>query len=773
MLLVGCKTSDKLKVDGAKYDIVLQEKDSNTVALWLFDEPLYLNQALYDASCNWYNLNLLPRLKPDSADYRTDHHATIVSGKFGNAIVRQKPGLAADTREPMVFPTRTDWTWEFWLRAANSPSDKSFVFETTTGRESCMLTEGATSWQLVSRNTGMEVVVPAGEGLFDNVWHHIAFVYKRGESMLTYFVDGIQREKQSVAVSNVTAATAGRLAVLSGHDGSYPLWGSLDELRISSVGRYEANFVPVTHSRNFGPNPPTKAVATGPAPILPWGVINLQGHKHLFIDGILLDTVGEGLFLRAHPPCPSTYEVCDFQRDLPHEKWDGSFRKQDDGVVIWNDGVFMDYDGKVRYYYTNQSETLGYKDSYWSLALSDDGLKFTRPNLGLVEHQGSKDNNIVFNGRQGSVTLDGNPGADSWARFKFTGWEYNSGTVVMSSPDGIHWSRNEVQQLPFEPGGTLEHFWDDQTGTYKCYIRGESFWATPKNEGTGREALLAETSEFFKPWPFQPMPKPGFRDLRWRWLPTPSKELPIPFFTEYWPEKGVNIHPYRTVSHKYSGAPDVYVSFFWGYEADPADNRNVGLKTSRDGLNWNDWKLPWYIPANQTFNGVSMKESLSINGLLHREGELWQYAVLKNAVHNRTSEDDRLIRMRQRVDGFVSMSANDVAGEAITREIRFSGNRLSLNARVQQSGSIRVAILNADGSERKGFGLEDCDPIQGDYLQKAVTWKGKSKIDNSSTIRLKIRMQNADLYALQFVDQVIELPNHVPHLNGLSQPLKP
>jgi hypothetical protein len=749
------------------------KQDGHTVALWLFDEPLYLNQALYDASSHWYNLNLQPRLKPDVADYRTDHHATIVPGKFGNAIARQKPGLAADTREPTVFPAQTDWTWEFWFRSAKSPSDKAFVFETTTGRESCMLTEGGTSWRLVCRNTGMEGFVPAGEGLFDNVWHHISFVYQHGGSTLTYYVDGIQRTKQSGAVSNVTAATAGRFIVLSGHDGSYPLWGSLDELRISSVARYEANFVPVTHSRNFGTNPPAKAVATGPAPILPYGVVDLQGHKHLFIDGILLDTSGDDLFLRAHPPCPSTYDVCDFKRDLPHEKWDGSFRKHDDGVVIWNDGVFMDYGGKVRYYYTDERETPGYKDSYWSLAISDDGLKFTRPSLGLVEFRGSKDNNIVFNGRQGSVTLDANPGADSWARFKHTGWEYNSGTVVMSSPDGIHWTRNEVQQLPFDAGGTVEHFWDDQTGTYKCYLRGESWWGTPRNDGTGREALLAETSEFFKPWPFQPMPKPSFRDLRWRWLPTPSLELPKAFITEYWPELGVEIHTYRTVSTKYSGAPDVYVSFFWGYEADPADNRNVGLATSRDGLNWTNWKLPWYIPANQTFGGVAMKESLSINGLLHREGELWQYAALKNAVHNRTSADDRLIRMRQRVDGFVSLSADAVAGEAVTREIRFSGNRLSLNARVRQGGSIRVAILNADGSERKGFGLEDCDPIQGDFLQKAVTWKGKANIANSANVRLKMRLQNADLYALQFADQVIELPNRIPHLDGLSLPLKP
>jgi len=780
LLLTGFKTTEAQSVKRAKNVIAASEpdklggwpaneapeQDGHTVALWLFDEPLYLNQALYDAGSNWYNMNLQPRLKPDSADYRTDHHATLVPGKFGNAIVRQKPGIAADTREKLAFPNQSDWTWEFWLRAVKPPSDKAFIFETTTGRESCMLAAGGTSWRLVCRNTGMEAVVPAGEGLFHNAWHHFAFVYQRDGSTLTYYVDGIQRVMQSVAVSDSTAATAGRLAVLSGHDGSYPLWASLDELRISSIGRYEANFVPVTHSRNFGPNPPVKAVATGPAPILPWGVVDLQGHKHLFIDGILLDSAGDGLFLRAHPPCPSTYEVCEFNRDLPYERWE-------DGTVIWNDGVFMDYDGKVRYYYTDERETNGYKDSYWSLAISDDGLKFTRPSLGLVGYQGSKDNNIVFNGRQGSVTLDANPGADPWARFKYTGWEYNSGTVVMSSPDGIHWTRNEVQQLPFDTGGTVEHFWDDQKGIYKCYLRGESWWGTPRNNGTGREALLSETSEFFKPWPFQPVPQPSFRDLRWRSLPTPSLELPKAFITEHWPELDVDIHTYRTVSSKYAGAPDVYVSFFWGYQADPADNRNVGLATSRDGLNWTNWKLPWYIPANQTFGNMSMQESLSINGLLHREGELWQYAALKNAVHNRTSADDRLIRIRQRVDGFVSLSADDVAGEAITREIRFSGNRLSLNARVCPGGSIRIALLNADGSEREGFGLEDCDPIQGDFLQKAATWKGKADINSSATVRLKIRLQNADLYALQFADQVIELPNRIPHLDGLSLPLQP
>jgi hypothetical protein len=761
LLLVGCKTKDKQTVKGVKNDIAFQKQDGHTIALWLFDEPLYLNQALYDAGSNWYDMNLQPRLKPDSADYRTDHPATLVPGKFGNAIVRQKPGLAANTREELTFPSQSDWTWEFWLRSAKPPSDTAFVFDTSTFRQRCMLAGGGASWRLVCKNTGLDAAIPAGERLFNNVWHHIAFIYQRDESILTYYVDGKQRAQQTVTVSGATAATAGRLAVLGKYDGSHSLWASLDELRISSIGRYAANFVPITHSRNFGPNPPVKAVATGPAPILPWGVVDLQGHKHLFIDDILLDSAGDGLFLRAHPPSPSTYEVCEFER-APHQRLE-------DGTVIWNDGVFMDYDGKVCYYTTERG-----RQGWWSLFISDEGLRFTRPSLGLFEYEGSKNNNIVFKGRQGSLILDGNPNKDPWAVFKFTGYEPHSGTMVMSSPDGIHWTRNEVQQLPFDTDATVEHFWDDQTGTYKCYLRGESWWGSPCNDGTGREALLAETSEFFKPWPFQPVPKPSFRaNMIRRSLPTPSLELPKAFITEYWPEMGVDIHNYRTISSKYTSAPDVYVSFFSAYREDPLDDRNVGLATSRDGLNWTNWKLPWYIPAHQTFGGVDMKESLVVNGLLYREDELWQYAALKNATHNRTSADDRMFRVRQRVDGFVSLSADAAAGEAITREIRFSGRHLSLNARVRSGGSIRIALLNADGSERKGFGLEDCDPIKGDYLQKAVTWKGKKNINSTATVRLKIRLQNADLYALQFADQVAELPNHVPHLDGLSMPLKP
>ena len=140
---------------------------------------------------------------------------------------------------------------------------------------------------MVSKNTGLDAIVPAGEGLFDNAWHHIAFVYQRGGSTSTYFVDG-KHAPAAAAVHNATAATAGRLAVLGGHDGSNPLWASLDELRIVRRGRYASDFVPVTHSRNFGPTPPVKAVPTGPGPISPRGVVDLQGRKHLFIDDILL-----------------------------------------------------------------------------------------------------------------------------------------------------------------------------------------------------------------------------------------------------------------------------------------------------------------------------------------------------------------------------------------------------------------------------------------------------------------------------------------------------
>ena len=85
-----------------------------------------------------------------------------------------------------------------------------------------------------------------------------------------------------------------------------------------------------------------------------------------------------------------------------------------------------------------------------SLAVSEDGIHFTRPNLGNVVFNGSRENNIIWplsktSHSPGTVFMDTNPDAPADERFKMISiWnpstdmkEDDSGSWTMVSPDGI------------------------------------------------------------------------------------------------------------------------------------------------------------------------------------------------------------------------------------------------------------------------------------------------------------------------------------------------
>ena len=95
-------------------------------------------------------------------------------------------------------------------------------------------------------------------------------------------------------------------------------------------------------------------------------------------------------------------------------------------------------------------------------AVSADGIQWTKPNLGLIEFQGSTQNNLVMRNSHGvGVTLDRHD-PDPLARFK----AFLEGGVA-SSPDGLHWS--DIQACPQIEALWDTHnnlFWDERYGRY-------------------------------------------------------------------------------------------------------------------------------------------------------------------------------------------------------------------------------------------------------------------------------------------------------------------
>jgi hypothetical protein len=233
--------------------------------------------------------------------------------------------------------------------------------------------------------------------------------------------------------------------------------------------------------------------------------------------------------------------------------------------------------------------------------------------------------------------------------------------------------------------------------------------------------------------------------------------LPLPSSGEL-PEIDMRGETYRHMAVKYPWAPDVYLMFPWRYVAGKNIRPGSFLMVSRDGENWKVYENPYYFPAGWTMDGREVLEALTEQGLVRRGDQLWQWGTVRftehggalyRGVEHEGSGFDRLLRLTQRLDGFVSLDAAKT-GWAVTKPLTFAGRHLELN--LVATGGARVAILDQDGKPLLGFDIADCRPIKGDSLRHRVIWKGGDLASlQGKTVRLRLKLEDAKLYALQFV----------------------
>lgn len=108
-------------------------------------------------------------------------------------------------------------------------------------------------------------------------------------------------------------------------------------------------------------------------------------------------------------------------------------------------------------------------------AVSEDGVHWEKPNLGLVEWKGSKDNNLLLENGVPSVIKDpADP--DPSRRYKMLAKHSRSvGGRVFAyfSPDGIHWTRHPSERsvIPGAGDGTPSIVFDPCLGKYVVFLR--------------------------------------------------------------------------------------------------------------------------------------------------------------------------------------------------------------------------------------------------------------------------------------------------------------
>ena len=109
-------------------------------------------------------------------------------------------------------------------------------------------------------------------------------------------------------------------------------------------------------------------------------------------------------------------------------------------------------------------------------------------------------------------------------------------------------------------------------------------------------------------------------------------------------------------------------------------------------------------------------------------------------------------RYAMRVDGISSVNAPYAGGQFTTRPLRFSGNRLVLNASTSGAGGIRVEVLAAVGQPLDRFAGANAIEFFGDSVAQEVRWDQGPDVSSlaGQPVRLRFLMKDADLYSFRF-----------------------
>ena len=443
-------------------------------------------------------------------------------------------------------------------------------------------------------------------------------------------------------------------------------------------------------------------------------VADIGTRWELFVDEWLIDKK-DGVALQLHRPVKREIILT---LDAPWEDTVG-------GCYT----VFLE-DGKTyRLYYRGACpEDDSSRRQVTCLAESSDGIHFERSNLGLFEHDGSKDNNIIWQGGEShnlAPFIDTNPGALPEGRYKAVAgpWEKLYG---LCSPDGIHWER--IRPEPLDITGQFDShnvaFWDEATGCYRSFSR---YFDGGIEKGV--RAIQSATSEDFIHWT-----KPEGH----RYPPGTPRE-----------------HLYTNATVPCPGAPHILLSFPKRFVPDRKKvdrHPHSGLSeaifmSSRDGVHWDRTFMEAWVRPGLDERNWTERSNLTAWGILETTPEEFSMYISE---HYRWP-DSRLRRMTLRRHGFASVNAPYAGGEFTTRPLVFSGKNLVLNYATSAVGSVRVEVQDETSKPFPGRALSDMEPLYGDELDAVIAWKNGSDLSAlaGKPARLRFVMQDADLFALR------------------------
>ena len=417
-------------------------------------------------------------------------------------------------------------------------------------------------------------------------------------------------------------------------------------------------------------------------------------------------------------------------------------------------------------------------------AVSDDCYHWTRPELGEVEYDGSKKNNIRANYPEGGMfedpsapaeerfkamgagsgwydpdtweKLDSDEANKRWDAMHYEGLDYTGPKVVLrgwlvgwTSPDRFHgWKQIEEPLAEYSVNGGIVAGYDEAAKTYYAYMQPQGFAPEdPKGIGTGvqeteivrRANGIARTRDF-RHWP---APKLTM-------YPDSQDDLDIAFYAHsYFPYPGrTDLHAMLTpIFHHATGQMDVQIAF------------------SRDGL-------VWYRPERRPIvtlgpRGSGEEGMIGTSGIFELPDGHWGAPYWGDSrLHNVKEEYQAALFPQQqpRKMGWALWEPHRFCGFEAQNEGQFTiptiyrrNDELRLNYRCRPGGWISVELMrvmpsmfHGDVDPLRGFTFEACDRLTGDSSDRQVTWQGNSDISSvGEMVAIRLKMFQAKLFAYQ------------------------
>lgn len=354
-------------------------------------------------------------------------------------------------------------------------------------------------------------------------------------------------------------------------------------------------------------------------------------------------------------------------------------------------------------------------------AASEDGIHWIKPELGLVEYEGGKANNIVWRSRKRAGEHWAGPhGAGIFHDERETNptRKYKALFMLQNlsigfSADGLHWNEYRSCEGDVTVAGDTHNnaFW---APTLNKYVGITRTWGPE-----GREVARIESDDF----------------IHWT-----KEEVVMKGLT-------ADAQPYAMPVFYYEG---VYLGLIAVYIQD-IDRVQTELAWSPDTKAWHR------ISPGKALIPLSEKVLDYDYGCIYpcacpimaKDGIKLYYGG-SDYLHLgwRTGA---LCLAKLRPDGFAGWEAKDKAADATveTRTFAMTGKHLRISADIEEGGSLKIAVLDEQGRIIPGFSAENCDEIPAYAVHAEVKWKGRNLSGlNGRKIAFRLVMDNAKVYSL-------------------------